>query len=174
MSTVSTQGRIRDALDRNVRALELRPSLGAKVATTRVELTEGLICHSTEGDWRLSSDMSEKMGGTSTAPNPGTIGRTALGTCLATSFAMWAARMDVSFERIAVDVIAEFDARGEMGVSDEVPPGYTKVTFKVHVVSQAPEERVRELFAVTERHTSWLDLIRRPVDTAIELTIAPG
>lgn len=171
MATENMQEQVREAVERNVRALERRPSLGVKRATTRVELTDGLVCHATEGDWRLVSDMSEKMGGTSTAPNPGTIGRTALGTCMATSFAMWAARMAVPFERITVDVIADFDGRGELGVSDEVPPGYTRVTFQVHVLSSAPEERVRELFTVSERHTSWLDLMRRPVDTAVELTI---
>lgn len=174
MTTPMTQTHVRDALERNVRALELRPSMGAKSATTRVELSDGLVCHASEGDWRLTSDMSEKMGGTNSAPNPGTIGRTALGTCLATSFAMWAARMGVPFARIAVDVIAEYDARGELGVSDAVPPGYTKVTFRVHVTSSAPEDEVRRLFDVTERHTSWLDLIRRPVDTAVELTIEQG
>lgn len=171
MATAATQTRVREALERNTRALEHRPSLGKRTATTTVELTDGLACRATEGDWQLASDMSEKMGGTNTAPNPGTIGRTALGTCLATSLAMWAARMGVPFDAVSVDVIAEYDARGELGVSDEVPPGYTKVTFKVRVASTAPEAELRRLFDVAERHTSWLDLVRRPVDTAVEFTI---
>ena len=171
MTATVTQAGIRDALERNVRALELRPAMGIRSATTRVELTEGLACRATEGDTQLASDMSEKMGGAASAPNPGTIGRTALGTCMATCFAMWAARMQVAFERITVDVIAEYDARGELGVDDTVPPGYTRVTFRAHVVSPEPEERIRELFDMAERHTAWLDLLRRPVDTAVELQV---
>ena len=164
MTATVTQAGIREALERNVRALELRPAMGIRSATTRVELTEGLACRATEGDTQLASDMSEKMGGAASAPNPGTIGRTALGTCMATC-------MRVAFGGITVDVIAEYDARGELGVDDTVPPGYTRVTFRAHVVSPEPEERIRELFDMAERHTAWLDLLRRPVDTAVELQV---
>lgn len=173
MATATSTG-IREALERNVRALELRPSLGQIEATTRVSLTQGLRCEIQEGDWSLATDMSEKMGGAATAPNPGALGRAALGSCLATSFAMWAARLDVPIDRVDVEVVVGFDARGELGVSDEVPPGYESVTFRLRVTSPASEAQLARVFAVTEPHTAWLDLVRRPVDARVEFISTAG
>jgi uncharacterized OsmC-like protein len=161
------QDQIKTALERAAKAMSLRDTVGKGTATTSVRLTEGLVCQVEEGEWRLTTDMSPKMGGNGTAPNPGVLGRAALGTCFATSFAMWAARKGVTFESVNVDVEADYDARGELGVDDSVPPGYLGIRFGIHVVSNEPEPRIQELLEVTERHTSWLDLMRRPVKTTV-------
>jgi uncharacterized OsmC-like protein len=86
---------IKTILDRNAKALELRPIIGQGTAVTKVRLTEGLACEIEEGAWNLKADMSEKSGGANTGPNPGVLGRAALGSCLAIGYAMWAARRGV-------------------------------------------------------------------------------
>jgi uncharacterized OsmC-like protein len=53
------------------------------------------------------------------------LGRGALGSCLALGYAMWAIRLDVPIESLEVDVEADYDTRGELGVADDIPPGYT-------------------------------------------------
>ena len=168
-----TADRVRTALERNTRALELRPGLGQGTAVTQVRLSDGLGCEIEEGPWRLQTDMSPKSGGTGTAPNPGTLGRAAVGSCLATGFAMWAARLGVPFTSLTVDVEADYDARGELGVAP-VDPGYSQVRLRVRVETTAPEAQVRELFATVERTSSWLDVVRRPLDVRCELTVSGG
>jgi len=118
---------IRTILERKVKAVTLRPAVGQNTARTTVRLKPGLECEVTEGPWSLTVAMSEKAGGTGAGPNPGIIGRGALGSCLALGYAMWAARLGVRIDALEVEVEADYDSRGELGVADDVPPGYTQV-----------------------------------------------
>ena len=107
---------IRTAIERNVKAVTLRPSVGQGTAVTRVRLGESLSCEITEGPWTLSAGMTGKYGGDGSAPNPGVLGRAAFGSCLAIGYAMWAARLGVSITSLEIDVQADYDVRGELGV----------------------------------------------------------
>jgi len=93
---------IRTALERNVKAVALRPSVGQGTAVTRVRLREGLACDVNEGPWTLTAGMTEKYGGTNAGPNPGVLGRAALGSCLALGYGMWAARLGVPITSLDV------------------------------------------------------------------------
>src|SRR5574339_1266845 len=75
-----TNDEIRTILERNVRAVTLRPTVGQNTARTHVRLKPGLECEVTEGAWRLTIAMSEKSGGMNAGPNPGVLGRGALGS----------------------------------------------------------------------------------------------
>ena len=93
---MSSPATIKAALERNVKVVEARPSVGQGTAVTKVTLHPGLACEVEEGPWRFSVGMTEKYGGGNTGPNPGVYGRAALGSCLAIGYGMWAARL-VSF-----------------------------------------------------------------------------
>ena len=98
---------IKTVLDRNAKALELRPSLGQGTAVTKVRLTGGLACQIEEGEWKLTADMSNKSGGAGAGPNPGILGRASLGSCLAIGYAMWAARRGIPIHSLEVEVHAD-------------------------------------------------------------------
>jgi len=167
--------RLRDILERNAKAVSLRPALGQGTAKTRVRLKPGMECTIEEGRWTLTAGMSEKSGGTNAGPNPGILGRGALGSCLAIGYAMWAARLGVPIESLDVEVEADYDRRGELGVSDEVPPGYTQVRYRVSVVSPAPEEQVRNVIDTADRYSPYRDVWARAHDIRRgELTITRG
>ena len=113
----TARDRIRQSFARSEKALRIRPTLGHKTVRSRTVLADGLRCDTTEGRWTLSSDISDKAGGTGTAPDPGVLIRAALGSCLAMAYAQWAARHEVTLERIEVDVEGTFDAGAQYGVS---------------------------------------------------------
>lgn len=156
-----TRERIRTALERSARAVSLRPGVGRGTAVTRARVVEGLLCEVVEGPWTFRVDMPEKAGGTGAAPNPGTFGRGALAACLASGYAMWAARRGVALSRIEVEVQADYDVRGELGVSDDVDPGYQEVRYVVTVESEAPEEEVRAVLDEADRCSPYLDVFGR-------------
>ena len=163
---------LRSILERNAKALSLRPSLGQGTAKTRVRLKPGLECEIEEGAWKLTAGMGEKSGGTNAGPNPGILGRGALGSCLAIGYAMWAARLGVPIESLEVEVEADYDGRGELGVSDDVPPGYTQVRYRVTVTSPAPEEAVRRMIDTADKYSPYRDVYARAHDVRrSELTI---
>ncbi|MBI3982266.1 MAG: OsmC family protein [Gemmatimonadetes bacterium] len=167
---------IKAALERNVKAVSLRPAMGQGTAVTRARLRPGLACDVEEGAWRFTVGMSQKYGGSNAGPNPGVYGRAALGSCLAIGYAMWAARLGVPIDALEVEVQADSDVRGELGASDDVPPGYLAVRYVVRVESSAPEADVQRVIDIGDRHSSWLDDFTRaiPVRRDVQVTAPRG
>lgn len=163
--------KIRVAVERNVKAVSLRPSVGQGTATTKVRLRPGLACEVEEGAWRLVVGMTEKYGGTNAGPNPGVFGRTALGSCLAIGYAMWAARLGVPLDALEVEVQADYDVRGELGVADQVTPGYAEVRYVVTVESPASEADVLRMLDTADRYSSYRDVFARAVAVRREARI---
>jgi uncharacterized OsmC-like protein len=152
-----TDDRIRIALERSVKAVSLKPSVGQGTAVTRVRLRDGLACDVQDGPWNLVVGMSEKYGGTNAGPNPGVFGRAALGSCLALGYAMWAARLGVPIDALDIEVQADYDVRGELGVADDVRPGYSAIRYVVTVSSPAPADAVHRWLDTADRYSSWRD-----------------
>jgi hypothetical protein len=125
---MAQQVTIREIAERNIELLARKPSRGQLTCATKARLVHGLRCEIEEGPWKLAADMPAKVGGEETAPTPGVLGRAALASCLAIGIASWAARLGVPIDAIEVEVQADFDARGELGVGGNgVVPGYTEV-----------------------------------------------
>lgn len=165
--------RIRTTLQRGTEALRLRPTMGRGTAVTTARLGPALTCAIEDGRWKLAAGMSERGGGDGSAPDPGVLGRSAVAACATISIGMWAARLGVPLTSVEVRVEADYDVRGEMGVTDD-PPGYRAMRCIVTVESPAPESEVRRMLDEAERHTSWLDNLRRPVQLTTERRITAG
>jgi uncharacterized OsmC-like protein len=165
---------LKTVIDRTVKALSLRPSIGQGTAVTRVRLTEGLACAIEDGPWRLTADISPKHGGSDAGPNPGVLGRAALGSCLAIGYAMWAARLGVEITALEVEVQADYDARGQYGV-DGVPPGYTEIRYVVTVSADATESDILRVLDEADAHSPYLDLFTNAQSVRRELRmLAPA
>jgi uncharacterized OsmC-like protein len=165
-----TTPHIREAFERNRKALELRGSIGQGTAVTRVRLREGLACDVEDGPWRLTVDMSRKSGGSESAPNPGVLGRAALGSCLAIGYSMWAAALGIPLSSLEVAIEADYDTRAEYGV-DDVRPGYREVRYIVTVGSSAPEADILRLLDTADRHSSYLAVFANPQPVRREVRI---
>jgi uncharacterized OsmC-like protein len=151
---------IKTAFERNVQTLMLRPAIGQKTYVTKVRVHNGLTCEIADGPWRLTADLTTKCGGNEAGPTPGTFGRAALGSCLAMSYVMWAAKLGVALSQIEVEVQADADARGMYGV-DEVPAGYTEVRYIVSLASPVPQADIMRLLDTAEAHSPYVDIFRR-------------
>jgi len=167
---MSRHEQIKTILERNAKAIALRPSVGQGTAVTKVRMRDGLACDIEEGKWRFSADMSAKSGGDDSAPNPGVYGRAALGSCVAIGYMMWAARKDLPITSLEVEVQADYDVRGELGVAD-ISPSYTEVRYVVTVETTAPEEDVRRVLDEADARSSWADIFRRGQNTRRELRV---
>jgi uncharacterized OsmC-like protein len=165
---------IKTAMERNVKAVTLRPSMAKGTAVTRVKLGPGLACEVEDGAWRFTVGMHEKYGGSNAGPNPGVYGRAALGSCLAIGYAMWAARLEIPLDSLEVLVHADYDVRGELGISDEVTPGYSEVRYTVTVETAAPEAAVKQWLEIADRTSSWRDVFARAVPIRGETRINAG
>ena len=160
---MADQATIRQIAERNVALLAMKPARGLLSCTARARLGDGLSCEITEGPWRLAADMPAKAGGEETAPTPGVLGRAALASCLVIGIATWSARLGIPIDDLAVEVHADFDARGELGAEDGVRPGYTAIRYEITIDSPAPRERLIELLDLAERHSPYLDVFGNPM-----------
>jgi len=153
--------KIREIAERNVKFLASKPARGHLTGVTKARMVGGLRCEIEDGPWKLAADMPTKVGGDETAPTPGTLGRGALASCLAIGISMWAARLGIAIDKLEVEVQADFDARGELGVGDNIPPGYQEVRYLVTIDSSAPEAAVVKLLETAERHSPYRDIFAR-------------
>jgi uncharacterized OsmC-like protein len=158
---VADQGTIRKIIERNIELLALKPTWGHLTCTTKARLVDGLRCEIQEGPWTFCADLPAKAGGDDTAPTPGALGRGALASCLTMGIAIWAARMNVPIDALEVEVDADFDARGELGMGVGVRPGYSEVRYTVAIESPAPKPQLDQLLALAERHSPYLDVFGR-------------
>jgi uncharacterized OsmC-like protein len=163
---------IKESIERSVKAVSLRGSVGQGTATSKATLGEGLSAQVTDGSHTFTVGMTQKYGGTNADPNPGVLVRGALAGCLAIGVKMWALRLDVPLAAVEVDVQADYDVRGELGVAAEVLAGYSAMRYAIRVTSPAPEANVRALIDTVVRTSSVLDDLSRAVPVRGDVIIA--
>ena len=111
---------IREQFERVEALLTGAPERGRDTAVSKVRLRDGLTCEIEEGTWKLTADMGRNVGGNDSGPTPGVYGRAALGSCMAITYAMWAAKRGLTFDGIEVVVEADFDS-GALFATADVP-----------------------------------------------------
>lgn len=162
--------RIRTAFERATKAMRLRDSIGRGTAVTRVTMREGFTCEIEDGRWNLTVDMSEKGGGDGRGPDPGVMGRSALGSCLAIAYRQWLVQREVPISSLEVEIQADYDARGEYGVTDD-SPAYSEIRYVVTVESDAPEEQIIRVLDEAETRCTYLVIFSQPQRLRRELHI---
>ncbi len=164
------QATIRQIAERNVQMLTLKPARGFLTGNTKARVVGGLRCEIEDGAWHLAADMPVKAGGDETAPTPGVLGRWALASCLAIGVASWGARLGVAIDAVEVEVQADFNARGELGI-DGIAPGYTQVRYLVSIDSPASTAELTRLLDLVERHSPYLEVFAHatPLRRAVRL-----
>ena len=151
--------------------MSMRPSLGQGTAVTKVTLRDGLTCDVEDGAWKLTVDMSAKSGGDGRGPDPGVFGRTALGSCLAICYTLWAARHGLPFTKLDVEVQADYDSGGYHGVAADVPPGYHQMRYIVTIESDAPQADIIRLLDEADAHSPYRDNFARAIDLRREVRV---
>jgi len=163
--------KLQKAMERNIRAIDLRPSIGRGTAVTRVRIRDGCTADIEDGGWKLIADESVKDGGNGEGPDPGVYGRAALGSCVAMGYAQWAAKFGVPLDTIEVDVEADYDAVTMFGLDDSRPAGWSAMRYVVRIESSAPEADVQRVIDYADAHSPLLDDFSRPLSVTRELHI---
>lgn len=161
---------IKEAFERNQKAVKLRPSAGKSTVTTKVSLHDGTTCEVEHKQWKFKVDIGKSEGGNDAGPGPGILERGALGSCLAIAYSQRAAVLEIPIDKIEVDVESEFDARGMLYLSDR-PPGFDTLRYKVYIESPASEEEIAQLVEDADKHSPVLDDFRRALPVERALTI---
>lgn len=152
--------RLREQFERVEALLESSPERGRDTAVTRVRLQQGLACEIEEGPWKLVADMGRNVGGTESGPTPGVYGRAALGSCMAITYAMWAAKRGVPVDAIEIRIEADFDS-GALFATADVPAGYSEVRAMVRIETNAEESAIQRVLDEADAHSPYVDVFTR-------------
>jgi uncharacterized OsmC-like protein len=153
--------RIRDRLTRLETAVAGRPGFGRSSQTSATTLVVGLRCRTEEHDWALDTDLPAALGGDSTAPTPSVLLRAAIGSCLAMSYRLRAARHGIRFDSIRVIVETDSAIAGMLVTDANDPAGFTQIRVDVEIVSDAPRETVAAIIDESDRLSPVLDTVSR-------------
>ncbi len=112
----------------------------------------------------FSAVMDEplELGGTDTGPNPVEMLLAALGACQEIVYRAYAAVMGLKIEGIEMHAKGYLDLRGLLNLA-EVPSGFSQVSFTTRIVSAEPEQKIRQLAEMVERHCPVMDTLMRKV-----------
>jgi uncharacterized OsmC-like protein len=162
---------LKELFDRKASAMTRRPAFARGSSQARVRLGEGLTCDVEHEDRTFRVDQPTSEGGAGTGPHPGQLMRASLGACLAMGYRIWGARLGVALDAVAVELTCDYDARGQMGVSDEVAVGWEQVRIDVTITSAEPEDAVRRVVATADRRSPMLANLAASVRRLHHLTI---
>lgn len=166
MSTHTTPRALPDLIE-DIRA---NPEHGLLTLAAAGKICDGVHCGATMRDHGMDVDEPMMLGGTDTGPNPVELVLTALGTCQAITYRIWAALLDIPLDEVLFETEGDVDLNGLLGLRDGVRPGFGAIGHKVTLVGPASEERYRELADTVDRHCPVLDIVENPspVERVIE------
>lgn len=110
----------------------------------------------------LEYGVDESVGGLSDMPSPGDILCASLAACLESSIRMVASSFGVGLTALAVEVSAEVDVRGTLGIDMEAPVGFQTIHCQVKMqVAQGTDQRIADkMTAVAERSCKVLQTLQ--------------
>ena len=156
---------IRQTFERAVKAVSARPKIGQGTAHMTVELDQSGCCRIDEEGVQTKIDLSPEYGGEGSTPSPGYFVRAAFGACLAQGYYVHAALLGIKINSLTIEVESDYDLRGNLGIDDSIPKGYSEVRYAVFIDSPDDPEKLVELIEQSDR----LDWVRDIFATAIPL-----
>ena len=170
-------------LTETVETLKSNPKAGLLRHRAHNRWVEGAHCRTRIQDFALGGEeMSRSMPfeihgdeppallGEDHGPSATEAALHALAACLNTTFIYHASARGVKIELLEIEVDAELDLRGLLGLSEEVRNGYSKIHITFHVKADASDEKLKELCEVAKQRSPVFDMISHgvPIDTSCE------
>ena len=161
---------IKALFERKASAMARRPDLARESGHSRLSMGRGFRCEVEHEDGRGVVDQPAALGG-GAGPDPEQLMRASLASSLAMGYRLWGARLGVAIDAVAVELTCEYDARGQLGVADEVAVGWLRVRFDVTITSSASEDEVRQVVATADARSPMLANLAPSIERAHGLTI---
>jgi uncharacterized OsmC-like protein len=168
-----TPEQLKDLYARKASAMARRPLFARGSGQARVRLGPDLLCDVEHPGHSLLADAAPDDGGQGLGPDPGELMAASLGASLAMGYRLWSARLDVPIAGAEIDVLCEYDRRGQLGAG-EAPVGWQRLIVAATVTSGAPEAAVRQMVELADRHCPMLANLSPRIERIHRLTVVRG
>ena len=105
----------------------------------------GFDCGTTIRQHTLSMDEPNALGGSDSAPNMVEVVLGAYGSCLIVGYTLNASLAGIVIDDLRVEIDGDLDLAGFLDIDPNVPAGFSNITAKVYLRSNADPKRVEEL-----------------------------
>lgn len=119
----------------------------------------------------MSSDEPEALLGSDAAVSPGEYVLQALAGCYTVTLAANASAQGVQLKGFQLELTADFDLSGFLGVDDKVRPGAQQIRVSLDIdAPEATTEELENLVQLVEARSPIRDTLTRPVEVVTSLT----
>jgi len=154
---------LKQAFFRTRNALQKRPSLAQGTYRAKIGPGPGMKIVCQEGPWQATSDLADTLGGEGIDPTPGFFLRAALGTCIGSTLTVEAAALDLDLRDFTIDISADYDSRGEMGINLDLT-AYLNIRCQIIVDCDGDDETLDRLVAGTMARSSIVVMLAKGTD----------
>lgn len=144
---------------------------GKVTFSARSHLVDNVLANVSIRKFNFNVDEPKELGGTNIAPNPVELVLAALASCQEIAFAAFAAHLGLELEQVKVNVKGNLDLRGFLALDDSVFPGFQNIEYETTISSNEPEEKIKELIEIVQKHCPVLDTLVRPVSVTGKVEI---
>ena len=127
--------------------------------------------HSRQRAHVLEADEPTGLLGSDQAANATEALLHALGACLNASFIYHAASQGIEIDQLEFDLHGDLDLRGFLGVNESVPSNFQQIRVTCRVKSNAPAEKLEELFEYAQKRSPVFNSVTRPIPVDVKLQI---
>ncbi|MGH3357657.1 MAG: OsmC family protein [Nocardioidaceae bacterium] len=129
-------------------------------ASTKDLLQNGEVVETRTARYTMESDEPAALLGTDNAASPGEYVLQALAGCYAVTFAANAAAREIKLDTLRLDMQADFDLHGFLGLDESVRPGAQEIRVDVHATSSnASRDELRELTELVQQRSPIRDTL---------------
>jgi putative redox protein len=120
-------------------------------------------------------DDRPELEGENSGPNSVELLLVALGTCQEIMYSAYASAMGINLDSVKVDLKGNFDLKSIRGPNEKIPAGFTKISFKTNIESNADEEMLMSLIDAIEEHCPVMNTIStNSIIITIKINLAEG
>jgi len=157
---------IHQAITRLTETINSTPQLATSVfRASSYSEQDNLAVRAQIRGFSITMDEPLELGGTDSGPNPVELLLAALGGCQEIVYRAYATVIGLKIDHIEVHAKGYLDLRGLLNLAD-VPAGFSQVSFTTRIISDEPEEKIRQLAEMVEKHCPVMDTLVRKIQVS--------
>lgn len=126
--------------------------MAVETTAVKVDWKGGVLAEATARGFKVIMDEPVEDGGTDTSMHPVEMMLCALGGCMTIVASMFAAKFRVDLKDFSIDIEGEIDSDGFLGRNPNVRKGMSEIRYKMHIVSDSPDQNIERLHNFVESH----------------------
>jgi uncharacterized OsmC-like protein len=144
------------------------PASAVKTLRATGHVEPGIVCRLEAEGGTVDAGLHPAAGGSGEWACSGDMLLQSLVACSGVTLSAVSTAMGIDLESAEITAEGDLDFRGTLGVSKEVPIGFTAIRLRFNIKSSASDEQIATLQKLTERYCVIFQTVREPMEIAVE------